>query len=368
MPDPSKVVIHAVGDMHPNRENPETIFALAAATLNKADLRFGQLEGSFTLKGTINQAIYPGVRINPENIKALTSVHFDVVSFASNHTLNWGEEGFFDHLERLREHGIAVVGAGKNIAEARKPAIFERNGAKIAFLAYCSVLPKGYDARKEKPGAVPIRVSTAYEQIDWQPGTPPRVLTFAHQQDLEDMREDIRKVRPLVDVVAVSMHWGIHNAPFLLAMYQKEVDYAAIDAGADIIFGHHAHILKGIDVYRGKVIFYSLGNFAFDFPMKHLKADGWADMYGYKIDPEYPTFPYHPDARRTMIAQCLIANRKIARVSFFPALINKFGQPEVLPQTDKRAHEVKEYVELCCRSQKLSTQFTWDDNEVVINA
>jgi len=94
MPDPSKVVIHAVGDMHPNRENPETIFALAAATLNKADLRFGQLEGSFTLKGTINQAIYPGVRINPENIKALTSVHFDVVSFASNHTLNWGRRYF----------------------------------------------------------------------------------------------------------------------------------------------------------------------------------------------------------------------------------------------------------------------------------
>ena len=78
------------------------------------------------------------------------------------------------------------------------------------------------------------------------------------------MVEDIKQVRSVADVVIVSMHWGIHFMPAKLATYQKEVGHAAIDAGADLIIGTHPHILKGIEVYKGKVIFYSLGNFAMD--------------------------------------------------------------------------------------------------------
>ena len=71
--------------------------------------------------------------------------------------------------------------------------------------------------------------------------------------------DDIKKLRPLVDVLIVSQHWGVHFVPFVIATYQYEVGHAAIDAGADLIIGHHAHILKGIEVYKGKVIFFGMG-------------------------------------------------------------------------------------------------------------
>ena len=122
-----------------------------------------------------------------------------------------------------------------------------------------------------------MRASTFYEQVDWQPGTPPRIVTLANKDDLAAMVEDIKKVRPLVDVLIMSIHWGVHHVPAVIAMYQKEVGHAAIDAGVDIILGHHAHILKAVEVYKGKVIFYSIGNFVVP-PL--FDRSGFKPMYG----------------------------------------------------------------------------------------
>lgn len=99
-----------------------------------------------------------------------------------------------------------MIGAGRNIAQARRPAVLERVGTKIAFLAYCSVAAPGSEAEENKPGCVPMRASTSYEQIDWQPGTPPRIVTWADKDDLAAMAEDIRRARGQADVVVVSIH------------------------------------------------------------------------------------------------------------------------------------------------------------------
>ncbi|MFH1087535.1 MAG: CapA family protein, partial [Chloroflexota bacterium] len=256
-----KVSLYAVGDVIPGRPQPEYLFELAMPTLKQADILFGQLETPLSEKGDLQVALGMGTRVPADRVSALTAAGFNVMSFASNHTMNWGEQALFETMDVLARNKIAVIGVGRNIEEARKPLILERKGTKIGFLAYCSVLPKGYDARHDKSGAAPLRASTFYEQIDWQTGTPPRIITLADKNDLSAMLDDIKKVRPLVDVLVLSMHWGVHFVPGVIAMYQKEVGYAAIDAGVDLIVGHHAHILKGIEVYKGKVIFYSLCNF-----------------------------------------------------------------------------------------------------------
>ncbi|MBI4190608.1 MAG: CapA family protein [Betaproteobacteria bacterium] len=381
--DQTKVLLYAVGDVGPNRDNPESIFAAAAPTLKKADILFGQLEAVFTERPIpqCNQT-WPGLSTHPKNVSALTSVGFDVLSFASNHLLDCGEPGLLDTIDLLRKNQITVIGAGKNLDEARKPAIFERNGTKVAFLAYCSVLPLGYEARRaggglpEKPGAAPMRVSTSYTHESWQPGTPPRIITLANKEDLEAMKDDIAKAKSLADVVVVSQHWGIHYLPGLIAMYQKEVAYAAIDAGADLLLGHHPHLLKGIEIYKGKVIFYSIGNFAFDLAVAFMIDHKSPERYGFELDPEYPTFPFPPQSRKTMIVKCVISDKKVAKVSFLPALINKLGQAEVLPRSDKRSSDVVDFVEWSNKNleptlfgrQKLSaTRLSWEGDEVVIN-
>src|SRR3990172_334617 len=250
-----KVSIYAVGDVAVTRDNPELAFSCTTPFLNEPDILFGQLEATLSQKGTPKAE--SAQRPHPDVASALEAAGFDVMSFASNHVLDWGMDGLLDTINIAKEKGITLVGAGKHINEARRPAIIERKGVKIAFLGYNSILRPGFWATADRPGCAPVRVRTFYEAIEpHQPGTPSEVFTFAYKEDLQEMVEDIKNVRPLADIVVISMHWGIHFMPAKLAMYQQEVGYAAIDAGADLIIGSHPHILKGIEFYKGKVIFY----------------------------------------------------------------------------------------------------------------
>ncbi len=373
------LTIYGVGDVTPRGENPESIFTLAAPTLKQADIRFGQIETNISEKGSPQLFSFPVARAHPRGLTALTYAGFDIMSFASNHTLDWGEEACLDTMDLLRKAGIAVIGVGKDIDEARKPLILERKGVKVAFLAYCSVVPPGYEAWKAsetspgKLGVAPMRASTFYQQVDWQPGTPPKIVSIADEDDLKAMKDDIKKVRPLADIVVMSIHWGVHHVPGMIAMYQMEVGHAAIDAGVDLILGHHAHILKGIEVYKGKVIFYSLCNFGTvsgrrrrtDIP--RIKESRAYTKFWSAPDPNYPTYPYHVDARKTIIAKCVVSDKRIQRVSFLPAMINNQSQPEVLLNSDKRSSEVMDYVDWCCKSQELNTTLSWAGDEVVID-
>ncbi|MDP2953859.1 MAG: CapA family protein [Chloroflexota bacterium] len=358
------VSLYAVGDVSPDREDPESLLALAAPVIRQADIAFAQLETNLSERGTPQLHMLPGLRSHPRNVAALTQAGFHVVSFASNHTLDWGEEALLDTIEVVRQNNIRIIGVGRNIAEARQPAILERKGTRVAFLAYNSVLPAGYEARADKSGCVPLRAYTSYGQVDWQAGTPPRIVTTADKDDLAAMVEDIRKVREGADVVVMSIHWGVHYIPSVIAMYQREVGHAAIEAGVDLILGHHAHILKGIEVYRGKTIFYSLCNFGFDSPITHRSA--LKIFYGLEPDPEYPTYYFPADSRKTILVKCLISAGKISRVSFLPFMINKKGQPEPLPHRDKRSDEIFHYMEWLCRDQKLDTSLRREGDEVVV--
>ena len=113
-----------------------------------------------------------------------TDCGFNVASVASNHAMDWGAEALLDTIELLRDKGLQIIGGGRNLAEARRPALIDSKGLRIAMLAYCSVLHEGYAAGPDTPGVAPLRAHTRYEPVDYQPGVPPRVVTIPDEQDL----------------------------------------------------------------------------------------------------------------------------------------------------------------------------------------
>ena len=190
------------------------------------------------------------------------------------------------------------------------------------------------------------------------------------------MEDDIRKLRPRVDVLVVSMHAGVHVVPSVIAMYQKEAAYHAIDAGADLVLQHHAHILKGIEMYKGRAIFYSLNNFALDYNrLRPNERKAWDlgyrklfhEFYKVKIHPDYPKHRFHYDALKTLVAKAYIHDRRIQKVTYLPAYINPDLEPEILTRKDPRAQEVFDYVTRISQEQELAVSFSWDGDEVVVS-
>jgi poly-gamma-glutamate capsule biosynthesis protein CapA/YwtB (metallophosphatase superfamily) len=345
------IELSAVGDVMIKRDDPLSIFELALPVLRAADISFGNCESTYATAGVRNPHTRGEIRGDPKSIEALEAA-FDVMSFANNHHLDAGEDAFFETLRLLHDAGIETCGAGANLREARQPAVVERSGTRVAFLGYTAILYPGYDATEDRAGAVPLRTTTSYQQVEMeQPGSPPRIITEADPGDSDALRRDVIAAREGADVVVVSLHWGLHFTPASVADYETEVGRAAIDAGADIVIGHHQHILQPIQVYRGKVIFHGVGNFALDVHLaEHADSPGLKEMNaryphsGVVHRPDYPTYPFHPDARRSLIVRCRIEEGRIVRVSFVPCYINPLGQPEPLTASDPRFAEVAQYV------------------------
>jgi hypothetical protein len=260
-----------------------------------------------------------------------------------------------------------------NITEARKPAIVEKDGVKYGFLGYNMVGPKDTWATREKAGCPYVDIITHYELDHANPGGPPSIYTWAETKTLQAMQDDIRKLRPVCDVLAVSMHKGLVHTPIKIADYEKQVCYAAIDAGADVILGHHTHILHGIEMYKGKVIYHGLGNGIVWLPMLQPKPgddpNSWArrriELFGFVPDPEYPTYPFHPEAIYTIIAKCIVENKKITEIRYIPCIVNKKGQTEVVKH-DERGQKVFDYMEKITRGAGLNAKYSWVGDEVVI--
>jgi poly-gamma-glutamate synthesis protein (capsule biosynthesis protein) len=304
---------------------------------------------------------------------AFVSVGFDVVSLASNHTMDWGQDPLLDTIKRMRADDIQTIGAGSDIDEARRAAIIERNGTRIAFIGYCAVPPKSYYAVPGRAGVAPMRAITHYEALeDDQPGTPCKIMTWPLQRDLDALVEDIKRVRSEADIVAVSLHWGIHHIRGQIADYQPMAAHAAIDASADVIISHHPHILKGIEVYRGKVIFYSIGDFARDFN-KDRKPDVEWNRESEEIYKTYgATFAGghgNVEDRFSMVANIRFDKGRIERISFLPVMIelDESGpQPTIAPASSSRGDEISKFVVSITREAGLDTVFYTEGDEVFI--
>jgi poly-gamma-glutamate capsule biosynthesis protein CapA/YwtB (metallophosphatase superfamily) len=215
----------AVGDIILGAD-AEPYFASVAPELKTADVVLGQLEVPYTTRD--QHAVELG-RI-PSNLAPLISFGFDVVTLAGNHISDAGVPGIEDTTAWLREHQLPFTGAGMDISEARRPVIIEREGTRFGFLSYNCVGPKETWATSEKPGCAYVHVITHYELDHATPGGPPDIYTWAESKTLGAMVDDVRKLRPLCDVLVVSFHKGLGHTPVKLAEYEHQVSYAAIDA------------------------------------------------------------------------------------------------------------------------------------------
>jgi poly-gamma-glutamate capsule biosynthesis protein CapA/YwtB (metallophosphatase superfamily) len=364
--------LYAVGDIAPDRDDPRECFALVRDHLRGADIAFCQLEVNLTERGARLPQVRHTHRARASTAAALRDAGLGVVSLAGNHCLDWGPDGLFDTIDHLRAAQLEVVGAGRDIAHARRPVIATCQGVRVGFLAYSSILPAHYWAEANRPGCAPMRAHTLYEPIEPdQPGTPPRIHTYAQREDLAALRADIAALRPQVDCLFVSLHWGIHFVPAVIADYQREVGRAAIDAGADAILGHHAHILKGAEMYRGKPILYCLGNFAMDLRMDeaHAQSKGFKEIQ--VLHPEWvPDFDslynFPPESRMTMIASFRLTAQGVAEPGFWPCYINRQAQPERVPAHDARFEQIVAYMQRISDTQGLAVRYRVEGERVAI--
>ena len=204
--------------------------------LKKADITFANLEGPASDQGKDRRNLY-SFRMDPSVIPALKGAGFSIVSVANNHAGDWGREAFVDTLKRLKENEILYTGGGLSSVEAEQPAIMEKNGMKIGYLAFSDVGPEWMLATEKEGG----------------------ILSASNPR----LAEIIKNASTKVDNLIVSFHFGeeyktVHNER------QENLAHLAIDNGAKLVINQHPHVAQDTEVYKNGFIAYSLGNFIFD--------------------------------------------------------------------------------------------------------
>lgn len=270
----------SVGELMAKKGDYNLPFVNIADFLKSADLTFANLENPVSSRG-INVGSKYSFRADPKTIQGLKFAGIDIVSIANNHMWDYGREAFLDTMTHLTEAGINFTGGGHNSEEAHHPIIKDVRGTKVAFLAYTEFL------QSVIAGANSAGITR------WS---------------MDQMKKDIVAAQEKSDLVVVSFHWGDeyqtkHN------LKQEQFAKAAIDAGADLIIGHHPHVIQEIEQYKDGWIAYSLGNFVFDQNF----------------------------SKETMLGLALevkIVNKKIGEINKKEVAISKEYQPTDFPHLD----------------------------------
>jgi poly-gamma-glutamate synthesis protein (capsule biosynthesis protein) len=210
----------------------------AVKSLLDADIEFANLETPLTERGSKTPKTW-NFRSKPRDLKIVRAAGINVVNIANNHVWDYGRDGFLDTLKNLERDGLTYVGGGRDRAAAEGVRLFEFEGLTVGIVGLTSTHPEAAWAGKNKPGV-------AYS-------------------DFARMGEIVGRAKAKCDVLVVSFHGGTELADDANDI-QKAVAHAAIDAGADLFLGHHPHVLQPIELYKGKPILYSLGNFLFVSP------------------------------------------------------------------------------------------------------
>jgi len=272
-----------IGEMMARRQDYNFPYAQIKPDLIAADLVVANLEGPISNQGKSAGHLY-SFRADPQVSQRLKNAGINVLSIANNHVFDYGLVAFVDTLKNLKGAGLSYAGGGINFVEAHQGNYQEINGVKITLLAYTDLLPQSEAAREDRAG-----------------------FTYL---DLDQMTRDIQVAKAKSDLVLVSFHWGReyeiqHNKS------QEKVAQAAIDAGADLVVGHHPHVVQDIGIYQGVSIAYSLGNFIFD---QNFKAS---------------------DTRHGLILKVNVADKKIKTVKPQSINFNQNYQPIIIKQKNR---------------------------------
>jgi poly-gamma-glutamate capsule biosynthesis protein CapA/YwtB (metallophosphatase superfamily) len=271
-------------------------FAAVVPLLRRAPIVLGNLEGPFARFARRERRNH-SYRVDPGLARALQRAGITIVTLANNHLLDCGRAGVLETLEALSQAGVAPVGAGVDEQAAHHPVIRAAGGLRVGVLGY--YWNRRCAARATLPGSA----------MD-----PPQALAA-----------DIGALRPQVDRVIVTFHWGVP--------YERQPSSAdqakarlAVDYGADVVIGHHPHIVQPAELYRGRPIFYSVGNFAFG--SGNSRAEGVAvgvrfdeqetmvEVYALYVKNRDPRVNYQPQVLRGRGAERVL--RRLLESSNFP--------------------------------------------------
>ncbi|MES9792247.1 CapA family protein [Priestia megaterium] len=221
-----------------NRYGQDNLFRYVKPYFEKADYSTGNFEHPVTLsKKYAEQEKYIHLQTDAQSVKTLKNLNLSVLNVANNHSMDYLENGLNDTIKTFNKSDLDFVGIGKNIKDASKINYQTVNGVKIATLGFTDAYVADSAANQNNPGILPAKPEIFIPLI-------------------EEAKEN-------ADLVVVHAHWG-QEYDTTPSPRQEGLAKAMADSGADIILGHHPHVLQSVDVYKNTVIFYSLGNFVFD--------------------------------------------------------------------------------------------------------
>lgn len=232
-------------------------FTHVAPLLKGADLSIGNLECVISTKGRPEPK--PWTFRAPQRSLKLLKRYFSAVSLANNHTGDFGKPAFADMLQRLERAQVPYFGGGRQLRDAHRPFITEVRGKRIGILGYNGFFPRSFEALDDTPGNA------------WL--------------DEDQVVHDIRHAKETlhVDFLVIYPHWGWEYQK-LASDRQRKMARLMIDSGADAVIGGHPHVTQDVETYRGKPVFYSLGNFVFDGFSDEDTTTGWIALLNWQPD------------------------------------------------------------------------------------
>jgi len=316
-----RIVFLGLGDMLFDRQVAKIIkdkgiaeiFSDVGDLLRSGDVVVGNLECPLSSRGAPVKNKEYTFRGLPEAAAGMRDAGITMVSLANNHMMDYGVDAFVDTTDLLDKVGISYAGAGMNRDEAYRHASIDVNGKRVAFFAYSSILPEGFWATSKKAGIAGARMKPS------------------------ELQQAIEGVAGEHDFTVVSFHWGIEYEDYPQE-YQREFARRAIDAGADIVIGHHPHVIQGIEIYRGKLIAYSLGDFVFDH--------------------------YSRKTGETFVLKVELDDGELARVDIIPVYADFSGRPAIVE--GKEAQAILSRLKTISEPLKTEINITGDTAEVVL--
>ncbi|MEJ7871824.1 MAG: CapA family protein [Rubrobacteraceae bacterium] len=357
----------------------------------------------------------------------LVDMGFNLFSCANNHALDYSIEGLLATIEVLEQKEVAYAGIGRTLAQARMPVYLDHEGGSVAMVSCSSTFAKGQSAGEQRPevqgrpGLNPLRFGTTYEvtreqlatlqeifralglEQQWRewiqlgfafPPEDPQIFPFLdtnlrsagllnarfraadrsavkttpNAQDMEEIVKWTREARARADIVLVSLHAHEQDATIEdPAEFVRDFAHRAVDAGADIVVGHGPHLLRGVEIYRGSVIFYSLGNFIAQNELVHkLPADSYeyfrvdssktpAELFQIRHQNDEKGFPADKRFWQTIVPVCDFENGRLRRVEVVPVTLDH-GQSVHRRGRPRLAGE-EEAGEILARFTRLSETF-----------
>jgi poly-gamma-glutamate synthesis protein (capsule biosynthesis protein) len=355
-------------------EEPE--FLSMIERIRSADAAFTNIEMLFHDYESYPMASSGGtyMRAQPELVKELVWAGFDLGGLANNHSGDYGPQAMLLTEKYVREAGITAAGVGRSLAEAREAKFLETGKARIALVSLASTFPdhsmagKSRDDIPARPGLSPLRhkvtnqVSRAqleslrgilkslrvnvpdtgdsltFRGERFLVGEPAGVVTEPHEGDMEEIATIVRNAESLSDYTIVSIHAhegaGDRSVP---AKFVVDFARRMIDEGADIFVGHGPHVLRGIEIYKGRPILYSLGDFIFQnetlqrlphenyAPLGLGEGKGLSDFNDARYDHDRTGFPASPEIWESVVAEVVFEGKDLAELKLYPISLG-FGK------------------------------------------